>query len=62
MVEATPEQIAAEKVALRAKLRAEYWKQVTNPHLHGTGEGGHIVSGAKSIFSLCYVIIVVVSH
>lgn len=27
----------------RAALRAEYWKQITNPHAHGTGESGYLV-------------------
>lgn len=40
----TADQIAKEKAARRAQLRAEYWKQVTNPHRHASGEGGHIVS------------------
>lgn len=26
------------------KLRAEYIKQITNPHRHATGEGGTLVS------------------
>lgn len=39
-----PDEVLKEKAARRAALRAEYWKQVTNPHRHGTGEGGHIVS------------------
>ena len=28
----------------RAALRQEYIKQITNPHRHGTGEGGTLVS------------------
>jgi hypothetical protein len=27
----------------RAVLREEYIKQITNPHRHGTGEGGTLV-------------------
>jgi hypothetical protein len=27
----------------RAALREEYIKQITNPHRHGTGEGGTLV-------------------
>jgi hypothetical protein len=27
----------------RALLREEYIKQITNPHRHGTGEGGTVV-------------------
>jgi hypothetical protein len=38
----------------RALLREEYIKQITNPHRHGTGEGGTVVRkiGCSHIFSL----------
>lgn len=39
-----PEEILKEKQAKRAALRTQFWKEVTNPHRHATGEGGHIVS------------------
>lgn len=28
----------------RAELRAQYWKNVTNPARHATGEGGCVVN------------------
>lgn len=28
----------------RLALRAEYWKKITNPARHATGEGGHLVN------------------
>lgn len=45
------DEVLKEKTARRAALRTEYWKQVTNPHRHGTGEGGHIVSGLLGVTS-----------
>lgn len=27
-----------------ADLRNLYWKNITDPHRHATGEGGHLVS------------------
>lgn len=44
-------EVLKEKTARRSALRAEYWKQVTNPHRHGTGEGGHIVSRLLDVTS-----------
>lgn len=37
-------QVQAEKMKRTAELRAEYIRQITNPHRHATGEGGAIVS------------------
>jgi hypothetical protein len=32
----------------RAVLREEYIKQITNPHRHGTGEGGTLVRNSRN--------------
>lgn len=34
----------------RAILRAEYWKQITNPHTYSTGEGGHLFDAGMQRF------------
>ena len=36
--------ILLEKQKIRAALRADYLKQISNPHRHATGEGGSVVS------------------
>jgi hypothetical protein len=41
---APAEQIILEKQKRTQALRAEYIKQITNPHRHATGEGGALVS------------------
>lgn len=41
--QATEAEILADRQKRTAALRAEFWKQVTNPYRHATGEGGHIV-------------------
>lgn len=43
------EEVLKQKAERRAALRAEYWKQVTNPHRHAAGEGGTIVSFLSSV-------------
>lgn len=53
--DALADEILKEKASRRAALRAEYWKQVTSPYRHGTGEGGHIVSLFK--VGWCYITI-----
>lgn len=40
------EEILKFKQTQRATLRAQYWKEMTNPHRHGTGEGGTIFDPA----------------
>lgn len=37
-------QLAEIKYKQRLALRAEYWKKITNPARHATGEGGHLVN------------------
>uniref|UniRef100_A0A1B6D6E1 NADH dehydrogenase [ubiquinone] 1 beta subcomplex subunit 4 n=1 Tax=Clastoptera arizonana TaxID=38151 RepID=A0A1B6D6E1_9HEMI len=41
-----PKELFEKKQKQRAALRAEYWKQITNPHRHGTGEGGFLFDPA----------------
>jgi hypothetical protein len=38
----------------RAALREEYIKQITNPHRHGTGEGGTLVRKICYFVLICY--------
>uniref|UniRef100_A0A336MY24 NADH dehydrogenase [ubiquinone] 1 beta subcomplex subunit 4 n=1 Tax=Culicoides sonorensis TaxID=179676 RepID=A0A336MY24_CULSO len=45
-IEATADEVLKQKAERRAALRAEFWKQTTNPHRHATGEGGHIFDPA----------------
>lgn len=35
-----------ERAAIRTAIKKEFQKQVTNPHRHGSGEGGVLVSAA----------------
>jgi hypothetical protein len=39
----------------RAALREEYIKQITNPHRHGTGEGGTLVRKMCHTVPICVV-------
>lgn len=53
-------QLAEQKHKQRLSLRAEYWKKISNPARHASGEGGHLVNSC-SRFALihnlhCYVI------
>lgn len=34
----------------RMDLRAQFWKNMTNPNRHGAGEGGFLVSNSYSDF------------
>lgn len=34
----------------RMDLRAQFWKNMTDPHRHGTGEGGHMVNIRRKNF------------
>lgn len=34
----------------RVELRSLYWKEITNPHRHATGEGGSLVNIAVEKF------------
>lgn len=38
----TPEAIN-ERAALRSAIKREFQKQISNPHRHASGEGGHLV-------------------
>ena len=42
-VSAKGKRLVEEYAKRRAVLREEYIKQITNPHRHGTGEGGILV-------------------
>lgn len=53
----------------RMALRAQFWKNMTDPNRHGTGEGGflvctfiqaHITYGVLFVYPNCYVINLIV--
>lgn len=44
--------ILAEKNQRRNELRSLYWKNITDPHRHATGEGGHLVNKIYNLFSI----------
>lgn len=44
--------VLAEKNQRRNELRNLYWKNITDPHRHATGEGGHLVNRNSRIISL----------
>jgi hypothetical protein len=46
-VTAKDKRLVQEYTKRRAVLREEYIKQITNPHRHGTGEGGTLVRNRR---------------
>lgn len=48
-VPAKDKRLVEEYAKRRAILRDEYIKQITNPHRHGTGEGGTLVRNRRHI-------------
>ncbi|XP_063696760.1 uncharacterized protein LOC134827843 [Culicoides brevitarsis] len=45
------DEVAKFKAERRARLRAEYWKQTTNPYTHARGEGGFVFDPAIQRFN-----------
>lgn len=41
---ATGVEAVKERAAVRAAIKKEFQKQITNPHRHGSAEGGVLVS------------------